>query len=124
MGMDCADAMLADFTVKKIREFSQGDKPFFLEHCFAKVHADNFANREYEGKIASEYQNDGIVEVELLIGKFVNALDDNGFLEKTIVFVTSDNGPLMDAWTKTGHTPFRGAKGTTEEGGVRVPGII
>ena len=44
-------------------------------------------------------------------------------LENTFVFVTSDNGPQMDAWPDAGYTPFRGAKGTTWEGGVRVPGI-
>ncbi|MCA9227493.1 MAG: sulfatase-like hydrolase/transferase, partial [Planctomycetales bacterium] len=34
-----------------------------------------------------------------------------------------DNGPQMDGWPDAGYTPFRGAKGTTWEGGVRVPGI-
>jgi len=45
-------------------------------------------------------------------------------LENTFVFVTSDNGPQMDAWPDAGYTPFRGAKGTTWEGGIRVPGIF
>ena len=53
--MGRADAKLVDFTVKKIREFSRGDKPFFLGHCFMKVHADNFANPDYEGKSASKF---------------------------------------------------------------------
>ena len=39
------------------------------------------------------------------------------------MFFTSDNGPEEDSWPDTGHTPFRGAKGTNWEGGVRVPGI-
>ena len=122
--MGRADAKLVDFTVKKIREFSRGDKPFFLEHCFMKVHADNFANPDYEGKSASKFPyKDGIVEVDLLIGRIVDALKENGLLENTFVFLTSDNGPQMDAWPDAGYTPFRGAKGTTWEGGVRVPGI-
>ncbi|MFV0505493.1 MAG: sulfatase-like hydrolase/transferase [Bacteroidales bacterium] len=43
--------------------------------------------------------------------------------ENTFVFITSDNGLQMDAWPDAGYTPFRGAKGSTFEGGVRVPGI-
>ncbi len=54
----------------------------------------------------------------------MKSLEDNGVLENTFVFVTSDNGPQMDAWPDAGYTPFRGAKGTTREGGVRVPGIV
>ena len=46
-----------------------------------------------------------------------------GELDNTFIFVTSDNGPQMDSWPDSGYTPFRGAKGTTWEGGVRVPGI-
>lgn len=57
------------------------------------------------------------------IGNIVKALDEAGILENTFVFITSDNGPQMDAWPDAGYTPFRGAKGTTFEGGVRVPGI-
>ena len=123
--MGRADAKLADFSIKKIGELAKGDKPFFLEHCFMKVHADNFANPDYKGLSASKYQyKDCLCEVDLLIGKIVKALDDGGVLENTFVFVTSDNGPQMDAWPDAGHTPFRGAKGTTWEGGVRVPGIV
>jgi len=122
--MGRADAVMTDFTVNKIRELSQGDKPFFLEHCFMKVHTDNFANPDYEGLSASKYPfKDGVAEVDLLIGKIVNSLENNGVLENTFIFVTSDNGPQMDGWPDAGYTPFRGAKGTTWEGGVRVPGI-
>jgi len=43
--------------------------------------------------------------------------------DNTLVFFTSDNGPQNDSWPDTGYTPFRGAKNTPWEGGVRVPGI-
>lgn len=122
--MGRADAALTKFSIEKIAELAKGDKPFFLEHCFMKVHADNFANPDYKGLSASKYQyKDCLCEVDLLIGKIVQALEDNGVLKNTFIFVTSDNGPQMDAWPDAGYTPFRGAKGTTWEGGVRVPGI-
>ena len=39
------------------------------------------------------------------------------------MFITSDNGPQMDSWPDSGYTPFRGAKSTSWEGGIRVPGV-
>jgi arylsulfatase len=50
-------------------------------------------------------------------------LRQSGQLENTLVVFTSDNGPAEDNQPDAGFTPFRGAKGTTWEGGVRVPGI-
>ena len=45
-----------------------------------------------------------------------------GQLEDTLVFLSSDNGPEMETWPDAAYTPFRCAKGSTWEGGVRVPG--
>ena len=50
-----ADQVLADFTVQKIQEMAKGDQPFFIEHCFMKVHCDNFAHPDWQGKSASKY---------------------------------------------------------------------
>ncbi len=118
------DKMLRDYTVKRIAELAKGDKPFYISHAFMKVHADNFASDEFRGASAAKYPyKDAMVEVDAYIGDIVQALDDAGELENTFIFVTSDNGPQMDAWPDGGYTPFRGAKGTTWEGGTRVPGI-
>lgn len=119
-----ADLRLRDYSVKRIGELAQGDKPFFLTHAFMKVHTDNFPSKEFTGASASKYAyKDAVVEVDAIIGDIVTALDAAGVLDNTFVFVTSDNGPQMDGWPDAGYTPFRGAKGTTWEGGVRVPGI-
>ncbi len=118
------DRLLKEFTVKKINELAKGKQPFFLEHAFMKVHADTFPSKAFEGKSASKYPyRDSVVEVDAYIGEIVKALDDAGVLDNTFVFVTSDNGPQMDSWPDSGYTPFRGAKGSAWEGGVRVPGI-
>lgn len=118
------DRLLKEFSVKKIAELAKGDKPFFLEHCFMKVHADNFASKEFEGKSSSKFPyKDDVVEVDAYIGQIVDALDQGGVLDNTFIFVTSDNGPQMDSWPDSGYTPFRGAKASAWEGGIRVPGI-
>jgi arylsulfatase A-like enzyme len=119
-----ADIRLRDYSVKRIGELAKEDKPFFLYHAFMKVHTDNFPSKEFTGASASKYAyKDSVVEVDAIIGDIVAALDTAGVLENTFIFVTSDNGPQMDGWPDAGYTPFRGAKGTTWEGGVRVPGI-
>lgn len=119
-----ADKMLRDYSVRRIAELAQGDKPFYLSHSFMKVHADNFPSEEFRGASASKYPyKDALVEVDAYIGDIVQALDDAGVLENTFIFVTSDNGPQLDSWPDGGYTPFRGAKGTTWEGGTRIPGI-
>jgi arylsulfatase len=119
-----ADGKLRDYSVKRIAELSTGSKPFFLVHAFMKVHADNWPSQVFKGASSSKYPyKDAVVEVDAYIGDLVAALDRAGQLENTFIFVTSDNGPQMDGWPDSGYTPFRGAKGTTWEGGVRVPGI-
>ncbi|MBM3967521.1 MAG: arylsulfatase [Planctomycetes bacterium] len=119
-----ADKVLTDFSVQKILELSKSDKPFFLEHAFMKVHTDDYAHPDFVGMSASKYPyKDALCEVDMEIGMIVQALEDAGVLENTFISVTSDNGPQMDGWPDSGYTPFRGAKGTTWEGGVRVPGI-
>lgn len=122
--MSRADKVLADFTIKRIGELAKAGKPFFIEHCFMKVHCDNFANPDLAGTSEAKYPyKDAVHEVDQHVGAIVKALEEAGLLENTFIFFTSDNGPQMDAWPDAGYTPFRGAKGTTFEGGVRVPGI-
>ena len=122
--MGRADQVLADFSIAKIKELAKSEKPFFLEHCFMKVHVDNHDNPDYRGLSAAKYQyKNAVAEVDMHIGNIVKALEEEGLLDNTFIFITSDNGPQMDAWPDAGYTPFRGAKGTTFEGGVRIPGI-
>jgi len=88
------------------------------------VHADTFASKAFEGKSGSKYPyKDAVVEVDAYVGEIVKALEDAGVLDNTLIFVTSDNGPQMDSWPDSGFAPFRGAKGSAWEGGIRVPGI-
>jgi len=53
----------------------------------------------------------------------VQAIRDLGLAENTLVVWTTDNGAWIDAWPDAGYTPFRGMKGSSFEGGFRVPAI-
>ncbi len=66
-----------------------------------------------------------IEELDWSVGRVMAALAHHGLEEKTLVVFTSDNGP----WTMFGPHggtagPLRGEKGTSWEGGYRVPGIF
>ena len=55
-----------------------------------------------------------------VLGQLVKALEETGQLENTLIILTSDNGPECEI-PPHGRTPFRGCKGSSWEGGVRVP---
>ena len=118
------DQRFADYTVDFIQRMAKQDQPFFAVHAFSKVHYDNYPADGYAGKSPSGFPyKDGILEVDDIVGRLIKTLEETGQAENTLVFFTSDNGPEEDNFPDSGHTPFRGAKGTTWEGGVRVPAI-
>ena len=118
------DQDFANYSVDFIKRAAQDKQPFYLIHAFSKVHFDNYPAKGYQGKSAAGTPyRDGVVEVDDIVGRVMQTLRDSGQLENTFVFFTSDNGPNEDTCPDCAYTPFRGGKGTTWEGGVRVPGI-
>ena len=67
---------------------------------------------------------DTIIELDDIVGRLVAELEATGQMDDTLVFITSDNGPEMETWPDAAYSPFRSAKGSTWEGGQRVPGIF
>ena len=114
----------ADYSDKFLRRVAKSDKPWFLYHCTRACHFDNYPNGKYAGKSpARTVFSDAMVEVDDVIGRLTKTLEDTGQLDNTIIFFTSDNGPEQEV-PPHGRTPFRGAKGSTWEGGVRVPTFV
>jgi len=104
-----------------IRRMESSDKPFLLYHATRGCHFDNYPNDDYAGKSrARTVFSDCMVEVDDILKRLVNALKETNQLDNTLVFVTSDNGPECEI-PPHGRTPFRGCKGSSWEGGVRVP---
>lgn len=114
----------AAYSEKFIRKMAKSKKPFFLYHATRACHFDNYPNDAYAGKSpARTVYSDGMVEVDDILGRLVKALQETGELENTIIFFTSDNGPECEI-PPHGRTPFRGCKGSSWEGGVRVPTFV
>lgn len=117
------DHLWAEYSQKFIRSQAESKQPWFLYHATRGCHFDNYNN---EGNRRQSYArtiySDCTVEMDEILGRLVRTLYETGQAESTLVFFTSDNGP-EDEIAPHGHTPFRGGKGDTWEGGVRVPGI-
>lgn len=118
------DQKFADFSEEFIRRAVDDETPFFLEHSFARVHNDSYPAEGYAGRSPAGFPyKDAIVEVDDITKRLIDVLEQTGQLENTFVFFTSDNGANEDLFPDNGFQPWRGGKGTTWEGGVRVPGI-
>jgi arylsulfatase A-like enzyme len=119
------DDTWARYSVDFIRRMAGEDRPWFLYHCTRGAHFDNYPHERFQGSSPARHPyKDTIVELDDIVGRLVGALEASGQLESTLVFITSDNGPEMETWPDAAYTPFRCAKGSTWEGGVRVPGVV
>ncbi|MEW5684027.1 MAG: sulfatase-like hydrolase/transferase [Pseudomonadota bacterium] len=99
-------------------------QPFFLYLATRGAHNDNYPHPDFRGKSPAKYPyKDVIQELDHRVGQVVEALRRSGQLENTLIIVTSDNGPFAETFPDTGYTPFRAAKGSIYEGGVRTPFI-
>lgn len=98
----------------------QGDKPFFLYYAHNYPHTPYKAGKQFVGSSKDGVRGDAMQELDWSIGKMMQALNDNGIADNTLVIFTSDNGPVKNAYAK----PYRGAKYVTLEGGHRVPFIV
>ncbi len=112
-----ATDLIADEAERIISEQSQ-DQPFFLYVPFNAIHGpinkvpryqDKYDPREAALKILDEG-----------IGQIMDALEDHGFAEDTLVMFVNDNGAV----SANLNDPYRGKKNTNYEGGVRVPAAV
>ena len=105
-----------------IRE--QKDKPFFLYFAHTFPHVPMFASPEFKGKSRAGIYGDAVEELDWSVGQVLDTLRREGLAERTLVVFTSDNGPWLIMGDQGGSAGLlRDGKGSTWEGGMRVPGI-
>ncbi len=99
------------------------ERPMFLYLSYTMPHIPLAASAEFTGRSSQGIYADVVEELDTNIGYIIASLVELGISENSYVFVTSDNGPWKgDGKTQGGSTgKLRGSKGTTWEGGVRVP---
>ncbi len=99
------------------------EKPFFLYVSYSMPHLPLAASREFAGRSGYGVYGDVVEEIDASVGQLLAKLVELDLDEDTVVLFTSDNGPWTgDGDTKGGSTGgLRGQKGTTWEGGLRIP---
>jgi arylsulfatase len=119
------DDKWADYSLEFIRNRAGHDEPWFLYHCTRGAHFDNYPHERFLGRSPAKHPyKDTILELDDIVGRLVAELETTGQLDDTLIFISSDNGPEMETWPDAAYSPFRSAKGSTWEGGQRVPGIM
>ena len=112
------------------------ESPFLLYLAHTMLHVVIGASEEFIGTTDGDLYGDTLAEVDHHTGRVLDALERLGFSDNTYVLFTSDNGPWNQPEREKryfeshgGHLAtgdsggLRGAKGTSWEGGVRVPAI-
>lgn len=107
-----------------IREHGN-NKPFFVYLAHSMPHVPLFRSDEFAGRSPRGMYGDVIEEIDFSVGTILNTLREEGLAENTLVVFTSDNGPWLPYDTHGGSAGLlRDGKGSTFEGGMRVPGIF
>ncbi len=108
--------------VEFIREKKRS--PFFLYLAHTFPHVPLFASDRFRGRGPAGLYGDVIAELDWSVGQVLDTLREEGLAKNTLVIFSSDNGPWLIFDHHGGSAgPLREGKGSTWEGGMRVPGI-
>ncbi|CAA6691734.1 MULTISPECIES: arylsulfatase [unclassified Lentimonas] len=110
----------------------KGDKPFFLYVPLTSPHSPVLPTKEWLGKSGLNRHADFQMQTDDEIGKIIQAVDDAGLTENTLIIVTADNGtstqsariPDLESMGHYSSANLRGSKADILEGGHRVPFIV
>lgn len=119
--------MLTSRYTEKAVDFIKRNKnnPFFLYLPHSMPHVPINASPRFRGKSQQGLYGDVIMEIDWSIGEVLKALKANGLDKNTLVIVTSDNGPWLNYGNHAGSSGgYREGKGTSYEGGQRVPCVM
>ena len=109
-----------DFMARSVK----AGKPFFVWMNFTRMHVWTRLQEKYQGATGIGLYADGMKELDDMVGSFLDHLKTLGVADNTIVIFSTDNGAEKFTWPDGGTSPFHGEKGTTWEGGMRVPQMV
>lgn len=121
--------ILTDKTCSWIRQHA--DDPFFVYFSLTSPHSPIVPSEAFKGKSRLNGHGDYVMETDWAVGQVLGTLDELNLAGNTLVIFTSDNGTSPQAGVtfmqEKGHYTemmYRGLKGTTWEGGHRIPYIV
>jgi arylsulfatase len=113
-------------TMEQLRKLAAEDKPFFLQYWpLYPLTGPRTTTDNYTTPNGGTYV-EKMKLVDSWIGELMTEMDKLGIADNTIVIVMGDNGHFDKYSPQSGYTPmiFRGGKGSTTEGGVRVDAFV
>jgi len=130
------DEDMADYFTGIAKDFmtDHKDKPFFMYFGLHQPHVPRVPHGRFVGTSGMGPRGDAILEADWSVGELMAHLDKLGLLENTLVFFSSDNGPVLDDGYKDQAVellgqhkpagPLRGGKYSLYEAGTRVPFFV
>lgn len=117
--------IVAGEAINWLKNTRKKDKPFLLSVWIHEPHkpiaTDTKFSAIYKGHENSKYMGN-ITQLDHALGMLMDSLDEQKLSDNTILFFTSDNGPVTSVGGTTGG--LRGLKRSSHEGGIRVPGLV
>ncbi len=130
------DEDMADYFVDKVKSYvsENADEPFFLYYGLHQPHVPRAPHSRFVGSTDLGPRGDAVVEADWCVGELIAHLEKEGLLENTIIFYSSDNGPVLNDGYKDlavelngSHDALagnRGGKYSLFEGGTNVPFMV
>ncbi|WP_372753441.1 arylsulfatase [Labilibaculum sp.] len=118
-----------EYINKSAKEAKNG-KPFFLYFPLTSPHLPHCTHPDFQGISECGNYGDFMMETDYRVGQVLNALQENGLEENTLVIFSSDNGAetnyayQRDTYQHYSCMNFKGGKRDIYEGGHRVPFLM
>lgn len=118
------DERITEHAIDFIKRKTEDDAPFFMYVSFTHIHPPFYHHPDFTGKSGGGKYSDMLAEVDFRSGQILDALDEAGIADDTIVVWSSDNATGVAAGLAGSNGPWRGVFGSGFEGGMRVPALV
>ncbi|MBW2316764.1 MAG: arylsulfatase [Deltaproteobacteria bacterium] len=119
------DERIVEKSITYLREHADDERPFFLFVSWSLVHHPYLPHPDFAGRSGAGAFGDVMVEHDHRTGQILDALEEAGLADDTLVVYASDNGPDSAHYpTVSNSGAYRGYLGSAYEGSIRTPAMV